>query len=145
MKRAHRRRCNSHLLRTRRVALIAAMILTDDPSAAWDRRARLTAGVLGLGAFLTQFDVTALVVVMPAIGRDLGLGMPVLAWVVDAYSLAFTAALLAAGALADRHGRRRILLVGNGCSPPRPSPAPSPGPRSPCASPAPRRVSARPS
>ncbi len=90
------------------------MILTDDPSAAWDRRARLTAGVLGLGAFLTQFDVTALVVVMPAIGRDLGLGMPGLAWVIDAYSLAFTAALLAAGALADRHGRRRILLLGNG-------------------------------
>ncbi|MEE8631521.1 MULTISPECIES: MFS transporter [Methylobacterium] len=83
------------------------------PSAAWDRRARLTAGVLGLGAFLTQFDVTALVVVMPEIGRDLGLGMPGLAWVIDAYSLAFTAALLAAGALADRHGRRLALLLGN--------------------------------
>lgn len=83
------------------------------PTALWDRRARLTACVLGLGAFLTQFDVTALVVVMPEIGRDLGLFMPGLAWVIDAYSLAFTAALLAAGALADRHGRRRILLLGN--------------------------------
>ncbi|MCF4125253.1 MFS transporter [Methylobacterium sp. SyP6R] len=83
------------------------------PAAIRDRHARLTACVLGLGAFLTQFDVTALVVVMPEIGRDLGLGMPGLAWVVDAYSLAFTAALLAAGALADRHGRRRVLLLGN--------------------------------
>ncbi|WP_171070443.1 MFS transporter [Methylobacterium terricola] len=82
-------------------------------TALWDRRARLTACVLGLGAFLTQFDVTALVVVMPEIGRDLGLFMPGLAWVIDAYSLAFTAALLAAGALADRHGRRRALLLGN--------------------------------
>ena len=84
------------------------------PHATWDRRGQLTACVLGLGAFLTQFDVTALVVVMPEIGRDLGIGMPGLAWVVDAYSLAFTAALLAAGALADRHGRRRALLLGNG-------------------------------
>lgn len=95
----------------RKPSVILAPVIV--PSATWDRRARLTAGVLGLGAFLTQFDVTALVVVMPEIGRDLGIGMPGLAWVVDAYSLAFTAALLAAGALADRHGRRRVLLLGN--------------------------------
>lgn len=69
--------------------------------------------MLGLGAFLAQFDVTALVVVLPEIGRDLALGLPGLAWIIDAYSLAFTAALLAAGALADRYGRRRSLLVGN--------------------------------
>ncbi len=31
----------------------------------------------------------------------------------DAYSLAFTATLLASGALADRYGRRRALLAGN--------------------------------
>lgn len=94
-------------------ALIAAMISTCHRSVTWDRRARLTACVLGLGAFLTQFDVTALVVVMPEIGRDLAIGMPSLAWVIDAYSLAFTAALLAAGAVADRYGRRRVLLLGN--------------------------------
>jgi MFS family permease len=73
----------------------------------------LPALALGLGAFLTQFDVTAVVVAMPAIGRDLGFGIAGHAWVMDAYSLAFTAALLAAGALADRHGRRRALLHGN--------------------------------
>jgi MFS family permease len=119
MKRVHAGCGNSHLLRVDRGVLIAIMTIsrdlsvTVDPPAAWDRRARLTAGVLGLGAFLTQFDVTALVVVMPEIGRDLAVGLPGLAWVVDAYSLAFTAALLAAGALADRYGRRRSLLAGN--------------------------------
>ncbi|SFU66286.1 Major Facilitator Superfamily protein [Methylobacterium sp. 174MFSha1.1] len=119
MKRVHPGSCNSHLLRTGRRVLIAVMTLsrdlsvTVDPSVTWDRRARLTAGVLGLGAFLTQFDVTALVVVMPEIGRDLAVNLPGLAWVIDAYSLAFTAALLAAGALADRYGRRRSLLAGN--------------------------------
>ena len=68
---------------------------------------------LALAAFLTNFDVTAVVVAMPAIGRDLGFGVTGFAWVMDAYSLAFTATLLASGALADRYGRRRALLLGN--------------------------------
>ena len=75
--------------------------------------ARLPGLVLALGAFLTQFDVTAAVVAMPSISRDLKLDVAGFAWVMDAYSLAFTAALLAAGALADRFGRRRVMLVGN--------------------------------
>jgi MFS family permease len=77
------------------------------------RRARLINLVLGLGTFLTLFDVTAVVVAMPAIAQDLGFGVTGLAWVIDAYSLAFTAALVASGALADRFGRRRCLLAGN--------------------------------
>ena len=68
---------------------------------------------LALAAFLCQFDVTAVVVAMPAIERDLGLGVAGFAWVMDAYSLAFTGTLLASGALADRYGRRRALLAGN--------------------------------
>jgi MFS family permease len=68
---------------------------------------------LALAAFLTQFDLTAVVVAMPSIGPELGFGITGLAWVMDAYSLAFTAALLAAGALSDRLGRRRALLGGN--------------------------------
>jgi MFS family permease len=76
-------------------------------------RERTIALALGLGAFFTNLDVTAVVVALPAMARDLGFGMAATAWVVDAYSLAFTGMLLAAGALADRFGRRRALLVGN--------------------------------
>jgi len=68
---------------------------------------------LGLGAFLTLFDVTAVVVAMPGIAKDLGFDVAGAAWVIDAYSLAFTGALLASGALADRFGRRRSMLIGN--------------------------------
>jgi MFS family permease len=68
---------------------------------------------LGTSSFLTQFDVTAVVIAMPAIARDLGFGVAGFAWIIDAYSLAFTGALLAAGALADRFGRRRSMLGGN--------------------------------
>jgi MFS family permease len=68
---------------------------------------------LGLAAFLTNFDVTAVVIALPAVARDLGFGVAGYAWVMDAYSLAFTASLLVAGALADRYGRRRAMLGGN--------------------------------
>src|ERR1700684_1158635 len=68
---------------------------------------------LGLGTFLTLFDVTAVVVAMPGIARDLRFAVAGAAWVMDAYSLAFAGALLASGALADRFGRRRSMLAGN--------------------------------
>ncbi len=80
---------------------------------AWNARARLIAATLGLGGFLANFDVTSVVVVMPAIGTDLGIRVDSLAWIIDAYSIAFTATLLVAGALADRFGRRRTLIIGN--------------------------------
>jgi EmrB/QacA subfamily drug resistance transporter len=76
-------------------------------------RPLLTTLALGSSTFLILFDVTAVVVAMPVLARDLGLGVAGLAWVIDAYSLAFTGALLASGALADRFGRRQCMLAGN--------------------------------
>lgn len=78
-----------------------------------ERHSLLVTLALGTSSFLTQFDVTAVVIAMPAIARDLGFGVAGFAWIIDAYSLAFTGALLAAGALADRFGRRRSMLGGN--------------------------------
>lgn len=74
---------------------------------------RTPALALSFAGFLTQLDVTAVVVALPTIGDELGFGLAAYAWTMDAYSLAFTATLLAAGALADRSGRRRALLAGN--------------------------------
>jgi MFS family permease len=68
---------------------------------------------LGLGTFLTQFDVTSVIIATGDIARDLAFGLRGVAWIIDAYSLAFVAALLVCGALADRFGRRRVLLAGN--------------------------------
>jgi MFS family permease len=88
---------------------------SEHPAAAPKLTARelVTALALGLGAFFTNLDVTAVVVALPTMARELGFGMAATTWVVDAYSLAFTGMLLAAGAMADRFGRRRALLVGN--------------------------------
>ncbi|MGY3450718.1 MFS transporter [Bradyrhizobium sp. USDA 4353] len=68
---------------------------------------------LSLAAFLTNFDVTAVVVALPTVAAELRLGISGQAWMMDAYSLAFTATLVIAGGLADGFGRRRTMLGGN--------------------------------
>lgn len=73
----------------------------------------MPARALALVATLTQLDVTATAVALPAIRDDLGFAVAGGAWVMDAYSLAFAGVLLVSGALADRHGRRWALLSGN--------------------------------
>jgi MFS family permease len=71
------------------------------------------AWILALSVSLANFDVTVVAVVLPAIRDELGFSISATAWVMDAYSLAFAGSLFAAGALADRFGRRRMLLLGN--------------------------------
>ncbi|WP_429499192.1 MFS transporter [Robbsia andropogonis] len=49
---------------------------------------------------------------MPQIGSSLGSSVAGLQWIVDAYTLAFTALLLTAGSLADRYGSKRVFSMG---------------------------------
>jgi MFS family permease len=57
---------------------------------------------------------TGTAVALPSIGRALG-GSPVaIAWVTNAFMLTFGSTLMAAGALADNCGRKRIFLAGVG-------------------------------
>jgi len=56
--------------------------------------------------------VASLNVAIPSIARDARASSTELSWMVDAYSLVFAALLLPAGALGDRYGRRRALVVG---------------------------------
>ncbi|WP_063836065.1 MFS transporter [Actinacidiphila yeochonensis] len=65
---------------------------------------------LALGAVVSA--MASLNVALPDLARDTHAGQTQLAWVVDAYSLAFAALLLPAGALGDRFGRRLLLFAG---------------------------------
>lgn len=56
--------------------------------------------------------MASLNVALPDIARDTHASQTDLVWVIDAYSLAFASLLLPAGALGDRFGRRRALIVG---------------------------------
>lgn len=72
-------------------------------------------GVLGVCAaamFLVGLDTTIVNVALPEIGRGLGTDPRGLAWVVDAYTIAFAGLLITSGAIADRWGRRRVFQAG---------------------------------
>jgi DHA2 family methylenomycin A resistance protein-like MFS transporter len=59
-----------------------------------------------------QLDVTIVNVALPAMARQLGTGIDGLQWVVDAYTVAFAAFMLSAGALGDRFGARHAFQWG---------------------------------
>lgn len=67
---------------------------------------------LCLAFFVEMVDNTLMSIALPTIARDLGGGTTALQWVSGAYSLTFGGLLLTAGSMADRLGRRRVLLVG---------------------------------
>ncbi|WP_345375122.1 MFS transporter [Frondihabitans cladoniiphilus] len=70
--------------------------------------------LVGLSAvFLFEMlDNSILTVALPTIGRDLHASTVGLQWVTNAYAVVFGGLMLAFGAVADRIGRRRVMLVG---------------------------------
>ncbi|CAN5374983.1 MFS transporter [soil metagenome] len=65
--------------------------------------------VAGFGMPLT---FTGISVALPAIGADLNAGTVGLSWVINAFVLAFGGFIMAAGTLADRYGRKRMMSIG---------------------------------
>src|SRR5215472_258244 len=68
--------------------------------------------VLCTGFLLIVVDMTIVNVALPSIQRDLGFTQSGLAWVVNAYLIAFGGLLLLAGRLGDLVGRKRVFLAG---------------------------------
>ncbi len=67
---------------------------------------------MSLGYGVVQLDVTIVNTALNAIGSSLGGGVAELQWVVSAYTIAFAAFILTAGALGDRIGAKRIFMAG---------------------------------
>ncbi len=72
----------------------------------------LAVAVLGSG--LAFLDGTVVNVALPEIGRDLGASTADLQWVLNGYLLTLASLILLGGSLGDRHGRRRIFVIGVG-------------------------------
>ncbi len=78
-----------------------------------DGRARWIAlVVLCIGMLMIVLDQTIVNVALPSIQDDLGFTQSNLAWVVNAYLIAFGGLLLLAGRLGDLLGQRRIFMIG---------------------------------
>jgi EmrB/QacA subfamily drug resistance transporter len=72
----------------------------------------LALAVLCAGTLMTILDGTIVTVALPSIRSDLGFSQSSLAWVVNAYMIAFGGLLLLAGRLGDLAGRRRMFVAG---------------------------------
>jgi EmrB/QacA subfamily drug resistance transporter len=70
--------------------------------------------VLCVGVLMIVLDATVVNVALPAIQEDLGFTQSSLAWVVNAYLIAFGGLLLLAGRLGDLVSRRGMFLAGLG-------------------------------
>ena len=79
---------------------------------ATDRSRWLALYVLCAGVLMIVLDVTVVNVALPSIQDDLGFSQSSLAWVVNAYLIAFGGLLLLAGRFGDILGRRNVFLAG---------------------------------
>src|SRR4051794_22603515 len=68
--------------------------------------------VLCAGFLMIILDQTIVNVALPSIQSDLGFSQSSLAWVVNAYLIAFGGLLLLAGRLGDLIGRKRMFMIG---------------------------------
>ena len=76
------------------------------------RRRSLTLILCCLAQFMVVLDVSIVNVALPSISADLGFTPASLAWVVNAYTLAFAGFLLLGGRAADLLGRREVFAGG---------------------------------
>jgi DHA2 family multidrug resistance protein-like MFS transporter len=67
-------------------------------------------GALALSVLVVGLDLTVLNLALPTLGTDLHASTSDLQWFIDAYSLVLAAALLPAGLLGDRLGRKKVLI-----------------------------------
>jgi len=75
-------------------------------------RNRLVLVACILGSSVAFVDASVVNVALPAIQRDLGGGLALQQWVVDAYLLTLGSLLLVGGSLGDLFGARRLFALG---------------------------------
>lgn len=86
---------------------VGAAALPQSLGAAWPALAGLAAVFL-----IEMLDTSVLNVALPTIAQDLSASASELQWASGSYALVFGGLMLAFGAIADRFGRRRVMLIG---------------------------------
>ncbi|WP_434590479.1 MFS transporter [Streptomyces sp. A5-4] len=79
-----------------------------------DPRRWIVLAILSGSLLLIAMDTTILNVAFPSLVSDLGPGSVEQLWIIDVYALVLSGLLVTAGALGDRTGRKRMLLLGFG-------------------------------
>ena len=91
---------------------MSSATLLSPTEASTDNRRWIALVVLCVGVLMIILDSTIVNVALPSIQDDLGFSQSSLAWVVNAYLIAFGGLLLLAGRLGDLIGRKRVFMAG---------------------------------
>src|SRR5207253_755072 len=70
--------------------------------------------ITSAASFMVALDTLVVATALPRIRTDLGASLGQLEWTVNAYTLSFAGFLMAAAAIGDRLGRRRMFAFGLG-------------------------------
>lgn len=73
---------------------------------------KATLPVIALSLMTVISAVTSLNLALPSIAKEFDASQSQLTWIVDAYTVVFAGLLLFTGALSDKYGRKRLLLIG---------------------------------
>ncbi|MFE2500242.1 MFS transporter [Streptomyces scopuliridis] len=90
----------------------AAAQQTDQDRTRTHSRRWIILAILSGSLLLIAMDTTVLNVAFPSLVADLQPGSVEQLWIIDAYALILSGLLVTAGALGDRWGRKRLLLIG---------------------------------
>ena len=71
-----------------------------------------TLAVVCVATAMLMLDIAVINSALPRVSVDLHASLSGITWIIDAYTLALAAAVLTAGSLADRYGRRRAFRAG---------------------------------
>ncbi|MGH8082742.1 MAG: MFS transporter [Lysobacter sp.] len=71
----------------------------------------LALAAVSLAALMFGLEISSVPVILPTLERQLHGDLRDMQWVMNAYTLACTTVLMAAGTLADRYGRRRVFVI----------------------------------
>lgn len=77
-----------------------------------NKQQRLVVLVAILASFVSFLDGSIITVALPSIGKDLGGGLALQQWVVDAYLITLGSLILVAGSVSDLFGRKNVIKAG---------------------------------
>src|SRR4030081_1179854 len=89
-------------------------LVTGAGASVTDRNRWIALYVLCVGMLMIVLDVTVVNVALPSMQTDLGFSQSSLAWVINAYLIAFGGLLLLAGRFGDLVGRKNVFMSGLG-------------------------------
>ena len=72
----------------------------------------LALAAVALSSLMFGLEISSVPVILPTLEQRLGADFIQLQWVMNAYTVAVASILMAAGAIADRFGRKRLFLIG---------------------------------